>query len=149
MTNTMVPKRVLVAEDDPEVRDVIVCALVDAGAEVACAAHGAEAFAKLQSSTFDALVLDMVMPGMGGAAVMTEMRRSRLNVPVIVVSGYVGMLDEERLKELGAVHVLKKPFQMEDLREAVFSAVGAGKVKAEGPDVPKLRRQPPTEKPVR
>jgi len=125
MTGAMRPKRVLVAEDDPEMRDLIVISLVDAEAEVACVANGAEALARLQSADFDAVVLDLVMPGMGGAAVMTEIRRSGLDVPVIVVSGYVGMLDEKRLAELGAARVLKKPFKAEELRQAVLSAAGA------------------------
>ena len=109
------PTRILVVEDDPEVRSAIRMVLEGEAYEVAESGDGADALAKLRVSPQPSLILlDLMMPGMNGWQFMDEVRvhPGLREVPIIVVSAY-GSADGVR--SVGATDYLKKPFEPAEL----------------------------------
>ena len=108
---------VLVAEDEDEVRQVVVEMLRAQGYNVIAASSGREALELIDSaaSPVDMLLTDVVMPGMGGKELADAVRARRPGIPVLFVSGYAetGIVHEGEI-EAGA-EFLQKPFTRDDL----------------------------------
>ncbi|MEW5849623.1 MAG: response regulator [Myxococcota bacterium] len=108
--------RVLVVDDEPGVRNVLRAMLERKGFQVVTAADGREAveiFAQ-EEGRFTAVLLDMTMPRMGGREALRLMRATRVDVPVLLASGYHDQAETTTL-EHGMVEFIKKPFQSKDL----------------------------------
>ena len=120
--------RVLVVDDDPAVRSAIARALrVDYDVEEA--ADGAQALAHQASSPSDAIVLDLLMPEVGGLEVCRTLRRRGDSVPVLVVTARDAVDDRVEGLDAGADDYLVKPFAIEELRarvRALLRRTGAG-----------------------
>jgi CheY-like chemotaxis protein len=114
---------ILVVEDDPDVRRVIVECLSLIGYQVTEAANGTEALAQLASTRPDLLVVDYAMPDMTGAEVISQARKIIANLPVILATGYADMAAVERLA--GKPMILRKPFDIAQLGDAVASVLDA------------------------
>lgn len=111
--------RVLVAEDNPDVREFIMRALVSSGYEVSGAIDGQEALEVLSQARFDVLVSDIVMPNLDGVALAMMVGPLYPQMRIVLVSGYA----QERMRahNLEAlVHkVIAKPFSLEEIVDAV------------------------------
>ncbi len=107
--------RVLVADDEKNIRDSVAAYIAAEGIETATAADGAAARALLESEAFDGLVLDLRMPRMDGLAVLAWLQESGPRVPVIVISAYGDVQDAVQAMKLGARDYLVKPFDPEEL----------------------------------
>jgi two-component system response regulator MprA len=120
--------RVLVVDDDPAVRSAIARALrVDY--DVDEAADGAAALAHQASAPSDAIVLDLLMPEVGGLDVCRTLRRRGDSVPVLVVTARDAVDDRVEGLDAGADDYLVKPFAIEELRarvRALLRRTGAG-----------------------
>jgi two-component system, OmpR family, response regulator MprA len=120
--------RVLVVDDDPAVRSAIARALrVDY--EVAEAGDGTEALARHAAAPADAIVLDLLMPQLGGLDVCRMLRRQSDPVPVLVVTARDAVDDRVEGLDAGADDYLVKPFAVEELRarvRALLRRTGAG-----------------------
>ena len=120
--------RVLVVDDDPAVRSAIARALrVDY--EVDEAGDGSEALAQHASAPADAIVLDLLMPQIGGLDVCRSLRRQSDPVPVLVVTARDAVDDRVEGLDAGADDYLVKPFAVEELRarvRALLRRTGAG-----------------------
>ncbi len=119
-------RSVLVVDDDPRVRESIFEELLDRGFQVGAAESGAKAFGMLMAGHFDAAVLDLIMPGMSGMAVLEGLRRHGKRTPILLLSGYPELLSEIHPAGLGTLAFLEKPFEMDDLVTAVESLVEVG-----------------------
>jgi signal transduction histidine kinase/ActR/RegA family two-component response regulator len=124
---------ILVVEDDPDVRRVIVECLSLIGYKVTEAANGSEALAHLATIKPDLLVVDYAMPDMTGAEVISEARRMFGELPVILATGYADMAAVERLA--GRPRILRKPFDIAQLGDAVSGVLDAAREKAEAGSV--------------
>jgi CheY-like chemotaxis protein len=124
---------ILVVEDDPDVRRVIVECLSLIGYKVTEAANGAEALTQLQAAKPDLMVVDYAMPDMTGAEVISEARKIIGEVPVILATGYADMAVVERLA--GKPTILRKPFDIAQLGDAVNRVLEASRDKAEAAGV--------------
>lgn len=124
---------ILVVEDDPDVRRVIVECLSLIGYKVTEAANGAEALTQLATAKPDLLVVDYAMPDMTGAEVISQARRLVGDVPVILATGYADMAAVERLA--GRPRILRKPFDIAQLGDAVNSVLDASRERAEAGSV--------------
>jgi CheY-like chemotaxis protein len=115
--------RILVVEDDAAIRDVCVALIRDLGYEVDAVANGAEALARLRKEPFEAVVTDIVMPGMDGwqliAAAISEQPMLR---PVAMTGADVEESHRDRARTLG-VPLLQKPFTRVQLRDALLEAL--------------------------
>jgi signal transduction histidine kinase/CheY-like chemotaxis protein len=118
---------ILVVEDDPDVRRVIVECLSLIGYQVTEAANGHEALASLATTKPDLMVVDYAMPDMTGAEVISEARKLVGDVPVILATGYADMAAVERLA--GKPRILRKPFDIAALGDAVAGVLDAAKEK--------------------
>ncbi len=115
------PRRILVIEDDPDVRRVIVECLGLIGYSVTEAPNGTEGLAAIASSKPDLLVVDYAMPDMTGAEVISKARALVGELPVILATGYADMAAVERLA--GKPAILRKPFDINSLGAAVANAL--------------------------
>jgi two-component system response regulator MprA len=120
--------RVLVVDDDPAVRSAVSRALrVDY--DVDEAVDGADALARHAASPADAIVLDLLMPEVGGLDVCRSLRRRGDGVPVLVVTARDAVSDRVEGLDAGADDYLVKPFAIEELRarvRALLRRTGAG-----------------------
>ena len=107
--------RVLVADDEPNIRDSLQRYLELDGAEVVTAGNGLAAQRRLQQETFAAAVLDLRMPGMDGLDLLRWIRAERPRLPVIMVSAYGEVADAVAAMKLGAGDYLVKPFDPDEL----------------------------------
>ena len=113
----MSPPLVLVAEDDPELRELVALTLTDAGMEVEQARDGREALEHVVAHKPDLVLLDMRMPVMDGRAFCDAIRTRGDPPPVVVMTA--GDRAAQTAQELGAVSWLAKPFDIDDLVAAV------------------------------
>lgn len=106
--------RLLVVDDDPEIRELIEAYLVQQGFKVACAESGAEMFEHLAAERFDLIVLDLMLPGEHGLSLAGRVKRE-LNTPIIIVSAAGEDVDRIVGLEVGADDYLSKPFNPREL----------------------------------
>jgi CheY-like chemotaxis protein len=108
--------RILVVDDDDDVRGVTATLLKTLGHEASEAASGEDALALLQQDPrFDLLMVDLLMPSMNGAAFAAEARRLVPGVPVLFITGYNGTSETRKLAD--AQYLIKKPFRLAELAE--------------------------------
>jgi DNA-binding response OmpR family regulator len=125
--------RVLVAEDDFELRRMIALSLRKDGYEVVVAKDGTELLEMVADSflgdggelAFDVIVSDIRMPGWSGLQVLQGLADRDEPMPVILITAFGDAKTHMLARDLGAVCVLDKPFEMDDLRMVVLHAVGA------------------------
>jgi two-component system OmpR family response regulator len=115
--------RVLVADDDPDMLDLVEAALTRAGADVVCVSTGADLLERLaDDGPFDLVITDVAMPWMTGFQAAYSLREAGLEVPVIVMTGRDDPSIPERVRSLGEHAVLlRKPFGTRDLQRTVAS----------------------------
>lgn len=114
----MTGTRVLVVDDEPTVREVVVGYLRRDGHEVSEAADGNVALEKLEAETPDLVVLDMMLPGVNGLDILRRVR-STSNVPVIMLTARAEESDRVAGLELGADDYVVKPFSPRELAARV------------------------------
>ncbi len=123
------PRRVLLVEDDPEMRELMALTLRGDGYDVQEAADGAEALRVLGTSAadgperIDLVVSDIRMPGYSGLEMLQRMRGGPSSIPVVLVTAFGDRETHARARRLGA-SLLDKPFDLDDLRALVFEALG-------------------------
>jgi len=118
--------RVLIVDDDAEVRRVLEIGLQSSGFDCASAADGESAAQRLAESPaghFDAILLDLVMPGKDGWQLLESLREAGRDIPVIVVSGKQKVEEKVRCFRLGADDYIVKPFEIEELVERIGAVV--------------------------
>ena len=118
-------KRVLIVDDEVQVRAVICDALTDSGYEVQQAANGVEALEALQHGRFDLITLDIRMPRMDGIAVLLAVRSRRPDLPVIVVTGLASEEEVKTAQELGVFACIRKPFEVSEFLAEVGKALSS------------------------
>ncbi len=115
--------RVLIAEDNPAVREFITRALGGAGHEVTQTADGQQALDKLGQATFDVLVTDIVMPNVDGIALALKATSLHPDLRIVMISGYA----QERMRAHNIdalVHrIIAKPFSIDEICDAVKDAL--------------------------
>jgi CheY-like chemotaxis protein len=106
-------RRLIVADDDNDFREMVCAVLENAGYEVLTATNGVEALRLCETQTIDAAVVDLVMPEKEGLETIFEMRRRFPQVKTIAISGGglgPGDVYLEMARQLGAAAALAKPF---------------------------------------
>lgn len=108
-------KRILVVEDDAAIRRGLVDALIFAGYAVVEASEGAAGLALALETACDLLLLDLVLPGRDGLAVLREIRALRAPLPVIILTARGAEDDRVKGLRLGADDYVVKPFSIKEL----------------------------------
>jgi CheY-like chemotaxis protein len=125
------PLRILVVDDSPTGRAVIIRSLERLGHETQAATTGREAVAMVDSRTFDVVLMDMEMPDMDGVeatAVIREKEQSgtRGHLPIVGVSAHAFGADRQRCLDAGMDDHVTKPFRIEQLQFVMERLVGSG-----------------------
>ena len=121
--------RILVIDDDQSVRSVLTLLLEQNGHQVATAENGRRGLKAAVNDEFDLLIIDIFMPEMDGFETIRLVRRSKPNLPIIVISGstaYGSAPDFLAMAtKLGAIESLQKPFRPSALLKAVEAGLGS------------------------
>ncbi len=111
--------KILLVEDDPDLREALVDTLDLAGVDVDCAPDGESAIVQLKKNNFDLVVTDVNMPGIDGHELLSYIKKNHLGLPVILMTAF-GQVDKAvAAMRHGAVDYLMKPFEPEVLIKAV------------------------------
>ena len=106
----MVASRILVVEDEPFLGEAVRDGLVAEGFEVTLVTTGTAGLERGQDATFDAIVLDILLPGLNGFAVCESLRLAGVTTPILMLTAKDGELDEAEALDTGADDFLRKPF---------------------------------------
>ena len=115
--------RILVVDDEPDVRAVIVACLLIAGFETQEAGDGDEAVAAVRANRPAVILLDVAMPRQGGMEALPELKRIAPDVPIVMCTAYMDVQTAVRAMQLGAYDYLTKPFDPELLILTVKRAI--------------------------
>jgi two-component system response regulator AtoC len=115
----MAAKKILVVDDEPEVRQVMEQFLIERGYEVRTAENGRRGLEALDAFAPDVVLLDMHMPEMDGLETLRHLTARAPGLPVIMVTVNDDVETTSRLLQLGAVDYLPKPFDLEYLDQAI------------------------------
>ena len=114
--------RILVVDDDADIRTAMSLALRAEGAVIDDAADGSTALHRMASARPDAMVLDMMLPGQSGFSVLERARALQPPLPVVMVTANQGRRHAALAETLGASAYLVKPVPLERLIDAVCRA---------------------------
>jgi two-component system alkaline phosphatase synthesis response regulator PhoP len=101
-------KKILIVEDEKPMARALSLKLESNGFDVSTAGNGTEALEAITTQTFDLIILDLVIPGMDGFAILGELKSRKITTPVIAASNLGQIEDINRAKELGATHYFVK-----------------------------------------
>jgi two-component system, OmpR family, response regulator len=107
--------RILVIEDEPRILEFLRLGLEAEGFAVVGAEDGATGLALATAGAYDLVVLDLLLPRIDGLRVLTELRQTRRDVPVLILSARADLPTKLRGFDLGANDYLAKPFSFEEL----------------------------------
>src|SRR5690554_3056382 len=102
---------ILVIDDEEIMREILETLLTREGYNVRLASGGAEGLELARSLPFDAVIVDMMMPGMDGLAVLEELRKQDEELPVIMITAYASMENAIAAMKRGAFDYITKPFK--------------------------------------
>ncbi len=108
-------KRILVVDDEPNIREVVELYLRREGFEVEVTGDGASALAAIERKIPDLIVLDLMLPGVGGLQVTRTLRQGGPEIPIIMLTAKGDEADRVAGLELGADDYLVKPFSPKEL----------------------------------
>jgi len=115
--------RLLVIDDEEDLRDMLEFILVGDGFDVASVDSGEAALAEARARRFDLAITDMKMPGMNGIETLTALKELDASIQVIVVTGYASEQTAAECMKRGAYGYLRKPFELDDLRALIDRAL--------------------------
>ena len=113
--------RILVVEDDPDGRDILVRLLIGAGHAVDAAADAPAALAAAAQRRPDVLLSDIALPGMDGCELMRAMRHHHRRIPGIALTALPGDRHDARCREAGFAYFLSKPVNLHDMLDAIHA----------------------------
>jgi len=119
--------RILIADDDPQASEMIARICEFQGHEVAESRDPVQALSAFEEFKPDLIITDLAMPLGGGQHLVKELRAlpAGRTCPVIVVTGYGGLLDDEEIARLQPCTILSKPLDLEPMLSAMEAALAA------------------------
>jgi DNA-binding response OmpR family regulator len=122
-------KTILVVDDDPELTDGLRMVLERQGYRVITARDGQQGKQQVYNQRPDLMILDMMMPRMGGYPVLEHFKGKPDAPPIIMITANEGSRHKAYAEYLGVIDYIRKPFAMERLLESVEKGLAAGKEK--------------------
>ncbi|HZS44753.1 MAG TPA: response regulator [Blastocatellia bacterium] len=123
-----IPARILVVDDEAEVRQLLHDILVSAGHIVTMADDGVSAIALFEAGVYDMVLTDLGMPGMSGWEVAEAIKSRRPYVPVGLITGWAGIMEDADLDKRGIDVIVNKPFDMNQILNIVADITPAWKI---------------------
>jgi CheY-like chemotaxis protein len=122
-----VVRKILIIDDEDDIREVAALSLESvAGWEIVTANSGAQGIARAAEHHPDAILLDVMMPGMDGPTTFRELQKnpSTASIPVLLLTAKVQATDQKRFADLGVKSVLFKPFDPMTLSDQIAGVLG-------------------------
>lgn len=104
--------RILIVDDDPNIMDKL-ATLLATRYDTEVASNGFDALERINAGSFDAVLLDLRMPGLDGPGFVQELAKHRIHIPIILMSASPNLPQQAR--SLGIRHYLAKPFDIESV----------------------------------
>jgi FixJ family two-component response regulator len=114
---------IAVVDDDPSVREGLSSLIRSAGLHVETFASAQEFLSRSGAETFSCLVLDLQMPGLSGLDLQKHMAEAEIEIPIVFLTGHGDIPASVRAMKAGAVEFLTKPFDEQDLLQAIQEAI--------------------------
>ncbi|HRF58937.1 MAG TPA: sigma-54 dependent transcriptional regulator [Fimbriimonadaceae bacterium] len=119
-------KRLLIVDDEPNIRRILQAAFEKAGLQAVTAEDGRMALMRLGEGTFEAVLTDVTMPGMTGYELLREVKASWPETPVVIMTAFGTIPQAVQAIRDGAFEYVTKPFDLESLKKTVMSAIHQG-----------------------
>ena len=110
---------ILIADDDPILRETLHGHLSDQGYDVIAAADGEKALAHLKGKRFHLVIIDIKMPKVDGFQLLEYVKENLPSTKAIMLTGYADLKNVEKCRKLGADDVIAKPYDLGDLLDAI------------------------------
>jgi DNA-binding NtrC family response regulator len=120
----MEKKKAIVIDDEQIVLDSVSQILIDENYEVDVSLSGREGLDWAIERPYDIVLTDIRMPDIGGMRVLRDIKRIKPSLPVLIITGYATAKSAVQAMKLGAADYIEKPFEPEQLLEAVSRALG-------------------------
>ena len=120
--------RVLIVDDEVDVRQLLAICLNRSGFQVDCAESAEEAHKKMRHDQYDAVVTDIMMPGEDGITFLSRVHQALPEMPVILMTGFAQLEMAVNAIKNGAFDFVHKPFDIDHLRKIVERAVNYSKL---------------------
>ena len=118
-------EKILFVDDDPELRSIVRDQLISLGYDIDEAEDGIVAMGKIQSHSYDLLLLDITMPGKSGLEVLKFVKEHSPECRVIMLTGVVGLSVAIESLKLGADDYITKPYKMDYLMNSIKKVLEA------------------------
>ena len=118
----MAQEKILLVDDEAEFTSVLAERMEARGLQVDIAHSGEEALDKVREKTYDAIILDMLMPGMDGIETLKELRKINPDLQIILLTGYATVEKSVEAVKLGAMDFMEKPADFKKLLEKITEA---------------------------
>ena len=115
--------RILLAEDEPSVREFVQRALVHQGHQVTTVNDGGEALEALEDERFDLLLTDIVMPRVDGVALALKASKEYPHMRIVLMTGYAAERDRAHNLDALVHEVVSKPFPLSDICDTIDAAL--------------------------
>jgi two-component system OmpR family response regulator len=125
MINANTAHRILLVDDDNEMRHASACVLARSGYHVDAAEDGEAGWQAIDANNYDLLITDNEMPRLSGLELVERVRSQRRKLPVILASGTVPLDRHQWLRELEITATLQKPFTIAQLLQTVKEVLSA------------------------
>ena len=119
--------KILMVDDEQDFAATLAERLRLRGFHVEAIDSGADALQRVREDTFSILILDVKMPGIGGLQLLSQIKATHPDLPIILLTGHGSVADAEKGMEEGAFDYLMKPVDIDKLIEKIGSAAGAQK----------------------
>jgi len=123
--------RILIVDDQDMMRDSLAATLAREGHEVVAATDGPTAITRLTQGRFDLLISDLKMPKMTGIELLTEVKRIRPDMPVVLMTAFASVQTAVEAMKLGAYDYIQKPFDGEEIKMLVERTLEHSRLKLE------------------
>jgi two-component system response regulator AtoC len=123
-------RQILIVDDEPAIRQLLVEFLEELGYHADCAEDGESALEWLSSSRPDMVLLDVRLPGISGIDVLQRAQKIHSDLPVIVISGYADEALARQALRMGAYDFFLKPFDLRQVELRLSTKLGMGDERA-------------------
>ena len=123
--------RILICDDQDLMRDSLAGLLTREGHEVSAATDGPAALSKLEAGRYDLLITDLRMPKMTGIELLTEAKRLRPDMPVVLMTAFATVQTAVEAMRLGAYDYIQKPFDGEEVKLLIERTLEHARLKLE------------------
>ena len=133
-------EKVLIVDDDKAFLQILAERMQNRGMEVSTAESAAEALKMLEKESYDAVLLDLMMPEMGGIEALQIMRKKQPEIQVIFVTGHPSVSKGVEAIKLGAMDFIPKPVDMNELTQKIQHAKASRMILVEKASQEKIKK---------